>query len=120
VRDFVANQQQEERSMRLPQFKIQSAPVPKSLYQEYAATLARLSPVVQVSSSGDSLQVSIADASHYAEFMFVLNSIQGVSDRVIWRAQEICLAGCEGTAAKAVIKGLTESVDVTLRGENDD
>ncbi|HEX4843351.1 MAG TPA: hypothetical protein VFV57_06755, partial [Limnobacter sp.] len=46
VRDFVANQQQEERSMRLPQFKIQSAPVPKSLYQEYAATLARLSPVV--------------------------------------------------------------------------
>ena len=120
VRDFVAAFDQEQKSLELPQFTISSQPVGKKLYEDYAAVLARLSPVVQVTATNDALQVRIENAQHYPEFMFVLNSIQGVSDKVIWRAQELCLAGCQGAAAFATVRGLTEKVDVKLRGMSDE
>jgi len=120
VRDFVATLEQEKKSLELPQFSIASQPVPKKLYEDYAAVLSRLSPVVQVTTNNDSLLVRIENAEHYPEFMFVMNSIQGVSDKVIWRAQELCLAGCQGSAAFATVKGLTERVDVKLRGMDDE
>ncbi|HEX4879499.1 MAG TPA: hypothetical protein VFV39_06615 [Limnobacter sp.] len=120
VRDFVSTREQEQKSLELPQFSISSQPVGRKLYQDYAAVLSRLSPVVEVTVVNDALQVRIENAQHYPEFMFVMNSIQGVSDKVIWRAQEICLAGCQGAAAYATVKGLTEKVDVKLRGMNDE
>lgn len=120
VRDFASSRENEQKSLELPQFSISSQPVGKKLYQDYAAVLARLSSVVDVSVTAEGLKVSIADPLHYPEFMFVMNSIQGVSDRVIWRAQEICLAGCQGSAAYAVVNGLSEKVDVQLRGVNNE
>ncbi|HEY1057506.1 MAG TPA: hypothetical protein VGE55_02110 [Limnobacter sp.] len=116
VKDFVQQEQKEKRSAELPQFKLVTQSVPKKLYDEYAAVLARLSPVVRVEALKDGLEISIQNEGSYPEFMFVLNSIQGVSKNVIWRAEEICLAGCQGKASVAIVKGLTEKVQVKLRG----
>ncbi len=120
LKDFMYNRSEEAKSLQLPQFNIQSRPVSKKLYEDYAATLARLSPAVSVTANQDALLISISSQVHYPEFMYVLNSIQGVSKNVIWRADEICLAGCSGASATAKVKGLTESVEVSLRGNENE
>jgi hypothetical protein len=117
VKDFIQREQIQRQRMELPQFKVSIHPVGGKLYEDYAATLARLSPTVDVKGSKEGLEVSISDPSHYPEFMFVLNSVQGLSKNVVWKAEEICLAGCTGKSALAKIKGQTEKVEVNLRGE---
>lgn len=119
IRDFIVRQQAERKSLELPQFSISAKPVSKAVYEDYAKVLARLSANVEVTAVPEGLQIAIADAQYYPEFMFVLNSIQGVSEKVIWRAEEICLAGCKSGAASALVKGLTEKVNVKLRGNDE-
>lgn len=120
VRDFVQTLGQEKRFVELPQFSVKSAAVPPKLYADYAATLNRLSPVVNVSADKDSIRINISNAANFSEFMFVLSSVQGVADNVIWKADEICLMRCNGGVATAVIKGVTEQVEVQLRGNGND
>lgn len=120
VKDLMSASDAERKSQDLPEFTLKRLPVGKAVYDEYASVLSRLSPDVQVNASRDGIRIEIADASKYAEFMYVLNSIQGISKDVIWRADEICLAGCSGLASQAVVKGLTEKVEVKLRGNHDE
>ncbi|MCQ8897574.1 hypothetical protein NQT62_14120 [Limnobacter humi] len=120
VKDFIKSEQTEKKNAELPQFKLLTEPVPASLYAEYAAVLQRLSPAVVVEASKDSLEISIAKEANFPEFMFVLNSIQGVSKKVIWKADDICLASCKGKASYAVVKGITEKVQVKLRGQGNE
>jgi hypothetical protein len=120
VKDFVHEERQHKLSMQLPHFTVKTQPVGVKLYEEFAASLTRLSPTVDVKATKDGLEVSIKDPNHYPEFMFVLNSIQGLSKNAIWKADEICLAGCAGAASVAKIKGFTEKVEVRLRGEGNE
>lgn len=110
----------EKKSRELPEFTLKKIPVGTAVYTDYARILARLSPGVQVLAEKDGIRIEIADAANYAEFMYVLNSVQGVSKDVVWHAEEICLAGCAGKASLAVVKGMTEKVEVKLRGQGDD
>lgn len=116
IRDFMRTELKESRGAELPQFSLSRQSVAAPLYEDYAAVLTRLSPAVRVVARKDALEVSIQDAAHFPEFMFVLNSIQGVTKNVIWQAEEICLAGCPDKASFAVVKGITEKVQVKLRG----
>ena len=110
----------ERKSQELPEFTLKRVPVGKVVYEDYARVLARLSPDVRVVANRDSIKIDIADPSKYAEFMYVLNSIQGISKDVVWHAEEICLAGCAGQASLAIAKGMTEKVEVKLRGQGDE
>lgn len=116
IQDFVAETQKEKKSMELPTFILKKSPVGKKVYDEYSATLARLSNQVNVSPEKDGIRISIKDPAHYAEFMFVLNSVQGVSKDMIWTAKEICLVDCAGSASTALVSGVIEKVEVKLRG----
>ena len=116
VRDFVANKAQLRQATELPQFEIKVDPVGKRVYDNYAEVLGRLTRNVKVSSSVSGLKIEISDPNSYADFMFVLNSVQGVSKDVVWEAEEICLAGCAGAVSMALIKGVRETVSVKLRG----
>jgi hypothetical protein len=117
--DLVQSRGIQKKSQELPEFNLKVVPVTKAVYEDYAKVLGRLSPDVRVSASNDSIKIEIADASKYAEFMYVLSGVQGVSKDIVWRAEEICLAGCAGQASLAVIKGMTEKVEVTLRGKDE-
>lgn len=117
VTDLVRAAGEEKKSLELPEFTLKKTPVGKAVYNDYARVLARLSPGVQVFADKDGIRIEIADAVNYAEFMYVLNSVQGVSKDVVWHAEEICLAGCAGKASKALVKGVTERVEVKLRGQ---
>lgn len=114
---FMKEAQEEERNARLPKFTLKSNPVGRTAYESYAEILNRISPKVNVKGEAKGLVVSIGDANHYPEFMYVLNSIQGLSKRVIWRADSICLAKCEGAQGLAVIQGVEESIEVSLKGD---
>jgi hypothetical protein len=120
VIDLMQATQQKAKSAELPEFTLKKSPVSKSVYEDYAATLSRLSPHVQVFTEKNGIQVQILSAEHYSEFMYVLNSIQGVADNVVWQAEEICLAGCAGKASEALVKGFVEQVEVKLRGAAND
>jgi hypothetical protein len=116
VQDFLVEAQKEKKSLELPSFTLNKLPVGKKVYEDYSLVLARLSPFVSVSAEKDGIRISITDPARYAEFMFVLNSVQGVSKDVVWSAKEICLAECGGSASTALVSGIIEKVDVKLRG----
>ncbi|WP_138515603.1 hypothetical protein [Limnobacter alexandrii] len=120
VNDLLQATGTEKKSQELPEFSLKKVPVGKAVYEDYARVLGRLSPDVRVVANRDSIRIEIADPSKYAEFMYVLNSIQGVSKDVVWHADEICLAGCTGSASLATVKGMTEKVEVKLRGQGDE
>lgn len=120
VNDLLQATETEKKSQELPEFSLKKVPVGKAVYEDYARVLGRLSPDVRVVANRDSIRIEIADPSKYAEFMYVLNSIQGVSKDVVWHADEICLAGCTGSASLATVKGMTEKVEVKLRGQDDE
>lgn len=120
VNDFLRANEIERKSQELPEFTLKRVPVGKLVYEDYARVLSRLSPDVQVLANRDSIKIDIADPSKYAEFMYVLNSVQGISKDVVWHAEEICLAGCSGQASMAIVKGMTEKVEVKLRGQGDE
>lgn len=117
VNDFMREAKEEERNARLPKFTLKTNPVGRKAYESYAEILNRISPNVVVKGDSRGLVVSINDANHYPEFMYVLNSVQGLSSRVIWRADSICLAKCEGNQGMAVIQGVEESIEVSLKGD---
>lgn len=120
VNDLLKASETERKSEELPEFSLKQLPVGRVVYEEYAAILGRLSPDVQVVANRDSIRIEIADPAKFAEFMYVLNSVQGLSKDVVWKADEICLAGCSGKASQAVIKGITEKVEVKLRGQGNE
>jgi hypothetical protein len=120
VNDVLRNAEVQKKSQELPEFSLKKVPVGNAVYNDYARVLARLSPDVQVAADRDGIRIEIASPAHYAEFMYVLNSVQGVSRDVVWHAQEICLAGCSGKASVAVVRGMTEKVEVKLRGQNNE
>ena len=120
VNDLLQATGTEKKSQELPEFSLKKVPVGKAVYEDYARVLGRLSPDVRVVANRDSIRIEIADPSKYAEFMYVLNSIQGVSKDVVWHADEICLAGCTGSASLTTVKGMTEKVEVKLRGQGDE
>lgn len=116
VDDMLRVTKSEKIGSTLPEFTLRKLPVTASVYEEYARVLGRLSPDVQVRSDSEGIRIEIADANKYAEFMYVLNSVQGLSKGVVWQASEICLAGCSGGASSAIVKGMTETIEVKLRG----
>jgi hypothetical protein len=116
VQDFLAEAQKEKKSTELPTFTLNKSPVGKMIYEDYSRVLARLSPYVNVVAEREGIRISINDPARYAEFMFVLNSVQGVSKDVVWTAKEICLADCAGSASTALVSGIIEKVEVKLRG----
>lgn len=120
VNDLMRATQQKAKSAELPEFTLKKQPVPKGVYEDYAATLSRLSPHVQVATEKNGIRIQIMSPEHYSEFMYVLNSIQGVAENVVWQAEEICLAGCAGKASEALVNGVIERVEVKLRGATND
>lgn len=120
VTDFLKVAETERKSQDLPEFNLKRMPVESAVYEDYARVLARLSPEVLVTAGKDSLRIEVSDPARYSEFMYVLNSIQGISRDVVWKADEICLAGCSGAASQAIVKGMTEKVEVRLRGQDDE
>lgn len=114
VKGFMAELKQDSKSKDVPEFKVKSTAVSTKAYENYAFVLQRLSPVVRVSAEKEKLQIEIQQAEAFPEFMYVLGNVQGLSDRVVWKADEICLAGCTGAASRAVIRGYEEKVNVTL------
>ncbi len=76
-------------------------------YQGYLTTMKRLSPVVRFDAGkrGENIEVTINSAEHFSEFMYALASLQSFTESVLWEAQELCIATCEGAAVKAVIRG---------------
>ncbi|WP_370260690.1 hypothetical protein [Limnobacter sp.] len=114
--DLVRASQETAKSAELPEFVLIKRPVGRAVYEEYATVLSRLSPHVSVGFEKDGLRVQINDANYYADFIYVLNSIQGVAQDVVWQAEEICLATCSGAASTALVKGVVEKVEVKLRG----
>ena len=118
VVDLMKTTQQKAKSAELPEFTLKRVPISKSVYEDYASTLMRLSPHVQVLTEKNGIRIQIASAEHYSEFMYVLNSIQGVAEGVVWKADEICLAGCSGKASEALVKGewLKAGTHVDLAG----
>ena len=75
---------------------------------------------MQVATEKNGIRIQTMSAEHYSEFMYVLNSVQGVAENVVWQAEEICLAGCAGKASEALVKGVVERVEVKLRGATND
>jgi hypothetical protein len=120
TQDMLAESRKEKKGMELPEFTLKKIPVSKKNYEDYALILGRLSPEVKVSAEKDGIRIDIREPAHYAEFMYVLNSIQGLSKDVIWKAEEICLASCAGKASTALVGGLIEKVEVKLRGQQDE
>jgi hypothetical protein len=120
VQDLLVETRKEQKSMELPAFALKKLPVGKKVYEDYAAVLGRLSPHVMVAGEKDGLRIDISDPAYYAEFMYVLNSVQGVSKDVVWKAKEICLAGCSGKASTALVTGIIEKVEVKLRGQENE
>lgn len=116
VSDFLAHKSQLAQLVQLPRFEIKVDPVDQSLYENYATILSRLSKQVTVEGTKEGLKIRIAKATDYPEFMFVLNSVQGLSKNVVWKADEICLASCKGGASVALITGVRETVTVKLKG----
>ncbi|MEQ9107953.1 MAG: hypothetical protein RLO04_10845 [Limnobacter sp.] len=116
VQGFLTETQKEKKSMELPAFTLKKSPVGKKVYEDYSVVLARLSPHVKVTAEKEGIRIGISDPARYAEFMFVLNSVQGVSKDVVWKAKEICLVECAGSASSALISGIIEKVEVKLRG----
>ncbi|NJM31889.1 MAG: hypothetical protein HC848_02065 [Limnobacter sp.] len=47
--------------------------------------------------------------------MYVLNSVQGVKEGIVWEASEICLMKCQNASSKALLKGFVEQVNVEIR-----
>lgn len=119
LRDLWSVHQAEQKQAKQPQFKVQTVGVTQKAYENYAFVLQRLNPLIKVTADKESLLVEASQPELFAEFMMVLNSVQGLSNRVVWRAEEICLAGCNGAASRAVIKGTEEKVTVKLGVEND-
>ncbi|MDX1668441.1 MAG: hypothetical protein R3194_03395, partial [Limnobacter sp.] len=117
VNSFMKEAREEERKSTLPKFTLQTTPVGKATYEAYARVLGKISKQVAVKADHTGLIVSIHDVNHFPEFMYVLNSVQGLSQRVIWKAESICLAKCDGAKAIALIKGVEESIEVSLKGE---
>lgn len=120
VQDLLAETQKEKKSMELPAFALKKSPVGKRVYEDYSAVLGRLSPHVTVVAEKDGIRIEITDPAKYAEFMYVLNSVQGISKDVVWKAREICLAGCSGKASSALVTGIIEKVEVKLRGQGNE
>jgi len=120
VKDLLAETQKEKKSMELPAFALKKLPVGKKVYEDYSAVLGRLSTHVTVFAEKDGIRIEIVDPAKYAEFMYVLNSVQGVSKDVVWKAREICLAGCSGKASSALVSGIIEKVEVKLRGQDNE
>lgn len=120
VVDLMKTLQEKATDAELPEFTLKRVPIARTVYEDYANTLSRLSPHVQVLTEKNGIRIQILSAEHYSEFMYVLNSIQGVADNVVWQAEEICLAGCPGKASEALVKGVTERVEVKLRGAKND
>jgi hypothetical protein len=120
VQDLLVETQKEQKSMELPAFALKKLPVGKKVYEDYSVVLGRLSPYVTVVAEKDGIRIEIADPARYAEFMYVLNSVQGVSKDVVWKAKEICLAGCSGKASSALVTGIIEKVEVKLRGQENE
>jgi hypothetical protein len=116
IQEFLTETQKEKKSLELPNFTLKKSPVGKKVYDDYSVVLARLSPHVKVTAEKGGILIGISDPARYAEFMFVLNSVQGVSKDVVWTAKEICLAECAGSASSALVSGVTEKVEVKLRG----
>lgn len=120
VQDLLLETRKEQKSMELPAFALKKLPVGKKVYEDYSVILGRLSPFVTVAAEKDGIRIDIADPAKYAEFMYVLNSVQGISKDVVWKAQEICLAGCSGKASTALVTGIIEKVEVKLRGQENE
>lgn len=116
VKDFLYTNQEQTKTKENPKFEVAKSPVSAKAYENYAFVLQRISPGVKVQADKDKLVIESPTVETFPEFMFVLNSIQGLSNRVIWKAEEICLAGCQGAASKAIVTGFEEKVKVTLRG----
>lgn len=116
VKDFLYTSQEQNKAKENPKFEVSKAPVSAKAYENYAFVLQRISPGVKVQADKDKLVIESPTAEAFPEFMYVLNSIQGLSNKVIWKAEEICLAGCQGAASKAIVTGFEEKVKVTLRG----
>jgi hypothetical protein len=116
VKDFVAVNAEQTKAKENPKFEVNKAPVSAKAYENYAFVLQRISQGVKVTADKDKLVIESPSADTFPEFMYVLNSIQGLSNKVIWKAEEICLAGCQGAASKAIVSGFEEKVKVTLRG----
>ena len=93
---------------------LEKLPLKAVEYQSYLASMRRLSPVVrfEIPRGGDAIEVSVESADNYAEFIYALSTMQSYSDAVVWEATEICIAGCEGSAAKATIKGFKQRFTV--------
>ncbi|WP_288108054.1 hypothetical protein [Limnobacter sp.] len=117
VGDFLSQRSKVSQLAELPSFQINVNPVDQSLYESYARVLSRLSSQVEVTGSAKGLVIRIAKATDYPEFMYVLNSVQGISKDVVWKADEICLAKCTEGASVAIIKGVRETVSVKLKGQ---
>lgn len=116
VKDFLAVNAEQTKAKDNPKFEVKKAPVSAKAYENYAFILQRMSPSVKVIADKDKLVIESPSAESFTEFMYVLNSIQGLSNKVIWKAEEICLAGCQGAVSKAIVTGFEEKVKVTLRG----
>lgn len=116
IQDFLIETQKEKKSMELPTFTLKKSPVSEKVYEDYSVILARLSPHVKVTAEKEGIRIGITDLAKYTEFMFVLNSVQGISKDVVWKAKEVCLAECAGNASSALVSGIIEKVEVKLRG----
>lgn len=118
VHGFFEVKEKAEQGQRLPKFTLASRPVGKVAYERYAQVLAKVSPQVTVTASMDGLKISVPNTAFYPEFMYVLANVQGLSERVIWKAQTLCLVKCNGGAGTAHLVGFEEEISVSLRGES--
>lgn len=117
IQGFFATKADSEQKGSLPKFVVNQRPVGLVAYERYAQVLDRLSKDISVKGTKEGINIVMSNAANYPEFMFILSSIQGLSNKVIWQADSICLGRCSGGAGSALVKGFEEGVSVSLRKE---
>lgn len=61
---------------------------------------------------GSALEITISKAGDLDTFREVLNVAISSSDGTIWTVHELCFGKCDGAAARAVISGFRQSIEV--------
>lgn len=78
-----------------------------------AQKLAKLSPATTISVAGKYVVVTIAKPEQFAEWMHAMTELQSTADGVLWEADDVCVASCEGgEAARAFVTAYRQQLKV--------
>lgn len=94
-------------------YDVAKQPLATPSARRIATIMANNHPAVEVvpNKTGDGVVIMVKNAEAYPQWLYALQSLQGYQKNLVWEARDLCIGSCEGNAARADVRGYTQSFE---------